>query len=283
MRVFKLQSDLNDYLSRMRLRRRKIGLVPTMGALHEGHMALIKASREEADITVCTIFVNPAQFNNPDDLLKYPRSLEDDLEKLKATSCEVAYAPEASDLYDLDMGEQVRFDFGNLGQVLEGHYRPGHFNGVALVVLKFFNIVQPDITFFGQKDLQQFHIIRTLIHDLSYHIQLRLVPTVREKDGLAMSSRNRRIPEGLRPLAGRFYECLIKGREMLYRGSSVKEVKQHMEEVFKRHPELELEYFEVVDTFKFTVIDDIQNKESTALCIAGYLNNIRLIDNVMYI
>ena len=283
MKVFKLKTQLTEYLAQMRAGKQKIGFVPTMGALHEGHLALIHASREEADITVCSIFVNPTQFNNQKDLLKYPRAFEDDLAKLKSTTCEAVYMPDESDLYDPAMREQVSFDFGNLGQVLEGQYRPGHFSGVALVVLKLFNIIKPDITFFGQKDLQQFHVVRTLIHDLSYTIHLKLVPTVREEDGLAMSSRNRRIPEKLRPVAGRFYECLMNGRDMLYRGTSVQEVKKHVAEVFTRYPDLKLEYFEVVDTRRFTIVDNILDKNSTALCIAGYLNNIRLIDNVMYI
>lgn len=283
MKVYKLKSDLIAFLEPTRSKGLKIGFVPTMGALHQGHLALVRASKKEADCTVCSIFVNPAQFNNREDFLKYPVSLNEDLDQLYKEGCEAVYAPGEEDLYNSSAAGAIGFQFENLEKILEGKYRPGHFNGVALVVTKLFNIVQPHFTYFGQKDLQQYYLVRNLIHDLCYNIQLQLVPTVREKDGLALSSRNQRIPKNLRPLASIFYRSLIEARDMLYKGSKVKEVKKYVKEMFNGDPELSLEYFEVVDTHTFSLTDQVIDKYNTALCIAGYINNIRLIDNVMYI
>jgi len=283
MKVFSLKSDLIAYLGPERSNGRKIGFVPTMGALHEGHLALVRASRKEADRTVCSIFVNPTQFNNREDFLKYPVSLNEDIEILKEEGCDAVYTPGEEDLYDPPGDMTIKFNFGEVETILEGKYRPGHFNGVALVITKLFNIIQPHFTYFGQKDLQQYYIVRQLIHDLSYNIQLRLIPTVREKDGLALSSRNRRIPEDIRPLAAVFYKSLTAGRDMLLNGNTIKEAKEYIKDMIAGYPELRLEYIEVVDTEKFTLINQISNKNNTVLCIAGYINNIRLIDNVMYI
>ncbi|MFN2128099.1 MAG: pantoate--beta-alanine ligase [Anaerolineales bacterium] len=283
MEIFKLKSDLISYLETVRSNGYKIGFTPTMGALHNGHMELVRASKKEADCTVCSIFVNPGQFNNPEDLLNYPRSYSQDIAKLKKEECDVVYAPDEDDLYDSPNKITIGFHLGTLGTILEGKYRSGHFKGVALVVVKLFNTIQPHFTYFGQKDLQQYYLVRNLIRDLSYNIQLRLIPTVREKDGLALSSRNRRIPGEMRPLATIFFTSLTKSRDMLHRGSSVEEVKKYVEYSFKGKPELSLEYFEVVDTERFMLVDRVRDKNNTALCIAGYINNIRLIDNVMYI
>lgn len=283
MKVFYAKSKLIPFLASERAKGKTSGLVPTMGALHEGHLALVKASVSETDLSLSSIFVNPAQFNNPEDLLSYPRSLEEDLEKLKNAGCDVVYVPTEEDMYDPFREPGFRFDFGELERILEGRYRPGHFNGVALVVAKLFNITQPDFAFFGQKDLQQFHVVSTLVRDLTYNIQLRCIPTIREKDGLAMSSRNRRIPLKLRPVANIFYRSLNAARDMLRNGKSIQETRLQIHNLFRKEPEVDLEYFEVVDTAEFTIIENIRNENKTALCIAGYLNNIRLIDNVMYI
>ncbi len=283
MKVINLKSDLFPVLQKERSKGRKIGLVPTMGALHNGHLSLVNASIKEADTTICSIFVNPTQFNNQEDFENYPETFEEDLNKLKQEGCDIVYAPPRKDLYENENDRITDFSFGEFGRVLEGKYRPGHFGGVALVVSKLFNIISPDLTYFGQKDLQQFHLIRHLIEDLSYNIQIRCVPTVREKDGLAMSSRNLRIPQELRPLASTFYKCLITGREMLRNGKSISDVKNKVKEVFAKSPDLKLEYFEMIDTANFKIIKQIRNDNKTSLCIAGYLNNIRLIDNVNYI
>jgi pantoate--beta-alanine ligase len=254
-----------------------------MGALHEGHLALIKASKSEADITVSSIFVNPAQFNNKEDLVKYPKTFDEDIEKLRKENCDVVYAPSEEDLYEKSDDMITAFDFGALETILEGKYRPGHFRGVALVVVKLFNIIQPHFAYFGQKDLQQFFLVEHIIRDLSFRIQLRCVATVRESDGLAMSSRNRRIPLKDRPKARLFYSCLLQGKEMLQNGVSIDKVKNRIRDTFARDLQMRLEYFELIDTTTFNITDQIKDPKTTALCIAGYLNNIRFIDNVMYI
>ena len=282
MKVINLKSELIPILRKERTSGRKIGLVPTMGALHRGHLSLVKASVIEADVTVCSIFVNPTQFNNQEDLLKYPNTFEKDIEQLKMAGCDIVYAPSSDDIYENERKRITEFSFGEFEKILEGKYRPGHFGGVALIVSKLFNIVEPDLTYFGQKDLQQYHLIRQLIRDLSYHIVIRCVPTVREEDGLAMSSRNLRIPRELRPLAATFYQCLITGKDMLKRGVSIATVKSKVKEVFSEVSELRLEYFEMIDTANFKIIEQIKDENETSLCIAGYLNNNRLIDNVNY-
>ena len=235
MKIFNHKSDLVIFLDSERAKGMKIGLVPTMGALHKGHLALIRVSKQETDITVCSIFVNPKQFNNKEDLLKYPKTFEEDINTLKKEGCEVIYSPEEEDLYD-DSQEMISsFNFGELETILEGKYRPGHFSGVAIVIIKLFNIVQPHFTYFGQKDLQQFFLIEHIIHDLSYRIQLRRVPTIREKDGLAMSSRNARIPKDIRPLAKIFYECLTAVRDKLHKGGRISDVKKYVSHVFSKY------------------------------------------------
>ncbi len=282
MKVINLKSELIPILKKERSAGKKIGLVPTMGALHGGHLSLVKASSIEADFTVCSIFVNPTQFNNQEDLLKYPNTFDEDIRKLKMAGCDIVYAPPHEDLYENESKRITEFSFGEFEQILEGKYRPAHFAGVALVVSKLFNIVTPDLTCFGQKDLQQYYLIRQLIKDLSYNIEIRCVPTVREEDGLAMSSRNLRIPHELRPLAATFYQCLITGKEMLKNGESISSAKRKVKEIFSESAELKLDYFEMIDTGNFKIIDQIKNENETSLCIAGYLNNIRLIDNVNY-
>jgi pantoate--beta-alanine ligase len=283
MKVINLKSDLIPILLKKRSEGRKIGFVPTMGALHNGHLSLVNASIVETDITIVSIFVNPTQFNNKEDLLKYPNTFDEDLRKLKKAGCDIVYAPPREDLYKDESERITNFSFGEFEKILEGKYRPGHFGGVTLVVSKLFNIISPDFTYFGQKDLQQFHLIRQLIRDLSYNIQIRCVPTIREEDGLAMSSRNSRIPEKFRPLATTFYKCLVTGKEMLKNGVPISSVKSKVKEIFTDSAELRLEYFEMIDTSNFKIVDQIRNENETSLCIAGYLNNIRLIDNVNYI
>jgi pantoate--beta-alanine ligase len=283
MNVFYSKEELIPSLEMERSKGTKIGFIPTMGALHGGHLALIRASKKEADLTVCSIFVNPSQFNSREDLLKYPKNFREDFRKLKKEGCDIVYAPSEDDLYDPSGRMITSIHFGDLENTLEGKYRPGHFQGVAIVVIKLFNIIRPKYTYFGQKDLQQFFLIETIIRDLSFDIQLRCIPTVREKDGLAISSRNTRIPNDIRPIANSFYHSLTTGRDMLHTGKSLKEVKAYVNDMFINKPQLELEYFELVDTRNFRITDNIKDKYKTALCIAGYLNNIRLIDNVMYI
>ncbi len=282
MKVFKKKKDVCYLIDNERIKGKKIGFVPTMGALHRGHLALIDFAVKENDICICSIFVNPAQFNNREDLLKYPQSLEKDLILLKTTGCHVVYVPEVNEIYKNPDRLKTTIGFGKIESILEGKFRPGHFRGVGLVVTKFFNIIKPHKTYFGQKDLQQYYLIRQLIDDFSYDIQLVCVPTIREKDGLAFSSRNNRIEPEYRSYANKFYDCLKQSRYLLKDGKTMQEIKKFADKYISQFPFLKLEYLEMVDTGDFQIIDKIRDKNQTALCIAGYVNNIRLIDNVFY-
>ncbi|NVJ48239.1 MAG: pantoate--beta-alanine ligase [Cytophagia bacterium] len=280
MKVFNTIQDLRAYLSDFR-NNSKIGLVPTMGALHQGHISLVNESKKQADITVTTIFVNPTQFNNPEDLEKYPRTLKGDLEKLQAANCDVVFAPETKEVYPNK--PEVSINLGAITKELEGKFRPGHFDGVGLVVSKLFHIVQPDLAFFGQKDLQQFFVIKKLVDELNFPLQLQMVPTERELNGLAMSSRNMRLSETEKEEAGLLYKSLKEAQKGLLSSPSTLTVKATIEELFKKSERLSLEYFEVVNTSDFKPLQVVTEKEKTALCIAAEIGGVRLIDNLLLI
>ncbi len=278
MELFKQITPLKAFLKDFRCRGKSIGLVPTMGALHAGHISLIEASKAENDLTISSIFVNPAQFNNPTDLLKYPRTLEKDIELLESTGCDVLFNPENVEMYP---GKAtVSIDFGNLDKVMEGEFRTGHFSGVALVVSKLFNIVQPDRAYFGQKDWQQFTIIRKLTEELNFNIDLRSVATSREADGLARSSRNLRLNPELRKHANVFFRCLQEAKAALINGKDIADVRQHLREVVEGLPDVRLEYFEVADSKNLILLENVEQSNSPILCIAGYVGDVRLIDNM---
>ena len=193
MHIFKEIKPLRAFLNQKRAEQESIGLVPTMGALHRGHLALIQASKAENKLTVCSIYVNPTQFNNSADLEKYPRTLPADIALLEEAGCDVLFCPGNQEMYR-DVST-LTMDFGGVDKILEGKFRPGHFSGVGLVVSKLFNIVAPDRAYFGQKDFQQFSVIARLVKELQFGLELRRIPTLRESDGLAMSSRNMRLNE----------------------------------------------------------------------------------------
>lgn len=280
MKVFNTIQDLRAYLSDFR-NNSKIGLVPTMGALHQGHISLVNESKKQADVTVSSIFVNPTQFNNPEDLEKYPRTLEGDLEKLQAAKCDVVFAPETKEIYPTQ--PEISINLGPITKELEGKFRPGHFDGVGQVVSKLFHIVQPDLAFFGQKDLQQFFVIKKLVDELNFPLQLQMVPTEREDNGLAMSSRNLRLSETDKAEASLLYESLQKAQKSLFTSPVVPPVKTQVEELFERSGRLSLEYFEVVSTTDFKPLQEVKEKEKTALCIAAEIGGVRLIDNLLLI
>ncbi|MBR9998023.1 MAG: pantoate--beta-alanine ligase [Cyclobacteriaceae bacterium] len=281
MHVFKTNKDLIYFLENERIKGNKIGFVPTMGALHPGHMALIRNALKDNDISVCSIFVNPTQFNNEEDLKKYPRKVEEDLGKLEHEGCQVVYLPEDHELYDDPSMLRTTINFGGIENILEGRYRPGHLKGVGLIVAKLFNIVKPHNAYFGQKDIQQFYLIRQLIHDLSYDIRLHCIPTQREEDGLAMSSRNRRIPPEYRPVASKFYECLLECKQLLKDGQDVEGIISFANDYLSGFFPLRLEYIALVGTEDFSLLNRKMDSGQQALCIAGYIDNIRIIDNVL--
>lgn len=257
-----------------------VGFVPTMGALHAGHLSLIKASKDENDVTVCSIFVNPKQFNNPEDLEKYPRDRERDFRILKDAGCDIIFIPSEKEMYAHN-DYVISFSYGYLEKIMEGKFRPGHFNGVGIVVLKLFNIVNPDRAYFGQKDLQQFVVINKLVDELNVNVELRCMPIIREQDGLAMSSRNIRLSEASRKTASIFNHALEQAEELLSQGKSVDIVKSTIERLFAEQPEANLEYFEIVNSQDLLPLENPQEETKKAVCIAGYVDGVRLIDNII--
>ncbi|MFT7247810.1 MAG: pantoate--beta-alanine ligase, partial [Arcticibacterium sp.] len=199
MKIFHTISETKDFIKAKRKEDLSIGFVATMGALHEGHVSLVNKARQDNDIVLCSIFVNPTQFDNQEDLKKYPRTLETDTALLKKADCDIIFAPSSDEMYNAV--PKLKLDFGNLEHVMEGEFRPGHFNGVATVVSKLFHIVNPDRAYFGLKDLQQVAILNRLVKDLSFDLELISCPIIRERDGLAMSSRNTRLSPKARSLA----------------------------------------------------------------------------------
>ena len=278
MQIFYSINTLQDYLKNQRRKGKSLGFVPTMGALHRGHLSLIEASKAENDLTICSIFVNPTQFNNPQDLAVYPRTLEADCEMLESVKCDVVFAPNAHDMY-LTL-PNLKFDFGDLERVLEGKFRPGHFNGVGIVVSKLFNIIQPDSAYFGQKDLQQCAVINRLVKDLSYNLKLNICPTQRETDGLAMSSRNRNLTPEQRKNAPEIYKALQKAVELLKDKKSSLSIKGFITSHLDNIEGIEVEYFEISDFETLQPIHEF-SEGKTALCIAAFMGKTRLIDNVI--
>ncbi|WP_420148132.1 pantoate--beta-alanine ligase [Spirosoma sp.] len=279
MHRFDTVTSLRQHLNSLRSTQ-KVGLVPTMGALHEGHITLIEKARQENDLVVSSVFVNPVQFNNPDDLARYPRTLEEDSRKLEAAGCDVLFAPSVEEMYPAPPA--LRLNFGELETVMEGAFRPGHFNGVGIVVAKLFNIVQPDRAYFGQKDLQQVAVIRRLIRDLSFPVELIRCPTVREDDGLAMSSRNRNLTTDERRQATTLFQALTLGRELLAEGYDVAQVKAAMAGFFADKPAFRLEYVEIVNADTLQTASEVLAPGQTAICLAAHLGNVRLIDNLVF-
>jgi pantoate--beta-alanine ligase len=278
MEVFTSISDLRLYIKSKRASQFTVGFVATMGALHEGHQTLISASTAQNDITVCSIFVNPTQFNNPEDLKKYPRNLDQDLALLKESGCSAVFAPSVEEMYA--HMPVLSFNFGSLETVMEGAARPGHFNGVGIVVSRLFNIVQPDRAYFGQKDLQQVAIIKQMVKDLAFPIELVICPTLRKEDGLAMSSRNQRLNQNERAEATFIYKILTDAKRVLLEGEKPQMVSEKVKDDFDAHPDFTLDYFEIVNLETLQPVSEI-SENHTALCIAAYIGPVRLIDNIL--
>ncbi len=278
MQVFNEIAPLKAFLKGQKQAGKSIGLVPTMGALHEGHLALVQASKAENHLTVATIFVNPTQFNNPADLERYPRTLDKDRALLEKVECDIVFSPDADHMYESEA--LVRFDFGHLDKVMEGRFRPGHFSGVALVVSKLFNIVEPDRAYFGQKDWQQFVIISQLVKELKFNLELVSIPTFREADGLAMSSRNARLTGEQREKASVFQAALKFAKMALKSGRAFDEVSMEVRRRVESSDFITLEYFEIADSKNLNLIDNVKAANRPIMCIAGFVGEVRLIDNM---
>ncbi|HEX5167926.1 MAG TPA: pantoate--beta-alanine ligase [Cyclobacteriaceae bacterium] len=279
MEIFNEISPLRAFLKQARMSGKTLGFVPTMGALHDGHLSLLKVAKLENDITICSIYVNPAQFNNPSDLSKYPRTIVRDSDMLKKVECDILFNPIDEEIYP--DSPQIKFDFGQLDKVMEGHFRPGHFSGVALVVAKLFNIVEPNNVYFGQKDWQQFTIIKRMVQELKFNLELKSIPTTREADGLALSSRNLRLNPTQRGQAHILYEALSFAKEQLWKERhDFPSVYQSVQEMFRDIPGVRLEYFELVDSINLKSISNVDEANHPILCIAAYFGEVRLIDNM---
>ena len=256
-----------------------IGFIPTMGALHKGHLSLVKQAVLENETVVVSIFVNPTQFNDSSDLVKYPRTLESDLELLKTTGCHIVFAPSAKEVYPEP--DIRKFNFGKLEMVMEGKHRPGHFNGVAQVVSKLFKMVKPDKAYFGLKDFQQLAIIKAMVLQMESPIEIIACPIIREESGLAMSSRNELLTEKQRKNASLIYRTISTAKEQKGQ-KTVSETINWVIEVINRNPFLNVEYFEIIDDKQLQPIKNWNAKSSKIGCIAAFCGDVRLIDNIYF-
>ena len=269
---------MREHVASARKHRLTIGLVPTMGALHEGHGALMRRAREETGYVVATIFVNPTQFDRPDDFQKYPRDLESDLAFCERLGVDTVFAPDAKEMYPGEPLTSVAV--ASLSTRLEGEFRPGHFRGVATVVAKLFNIVPADRAYFGEKDAQQLAVIRKMAMDLNFSVTIVPVPTVREADGLAMSSRNQRLTPEDRRIAPALYQALCEAERLIRDGTrSAAAVRQAALALLARNPALRVEYLEIVDPATFRSVESLDGE--VRIVAAVWLGEVRLIDNLL--
>jgi pantoate--beta-alanine ligase len=279
MLKFETVIDLNDHLETLRKEGFKIGFIPTMGALHKGHLSLINRAKEDNLISVCSIFVNPTQFNNPDDLKNYPRTLEADIKLLESVNCDVLFFPSVQEIYPHPV--KTYFNFGRLETVMEGAFRKGHFNGMATVVNRLFEIVKPDFAYFGEKDFQQLTIVKMLVKMQALPIKIIGCETLREEGGLAMSSRNIHLSPQEREDALIISQTLFKAKE-LFKAMPIEELKDWAIKNLTKNPAIELEYFEIADADTLQpLIINIRNQESNIRAfIALKIGKTRLIDNM---
>lgn len=254
-----------------------IGFVPTMGALHQGHISLVKQSLKENDYTIVSIFINPTQFNNSEDLNKYPITTDNDIELLKKHGAQAVFFPKVEDIYPNGLVSE-HYEFNGLEMQMEGKFRPGHFDGVATVIRRFFEIIQPLNAYFGEKDFQQLRIVQELVK--TYHLPIRIVPVAitREKDGLAMSSRNVRLTQSQRNESPIIYQILLQAKDYL-KNHTIEETKKFVEEKFKE-TSFELEYFEIVDEKNLNPVNEKLSNQKLRAFIAVFADEVRLIDNL---
>lgn len=279
MHIFYSKAALIAYLKTIKTANSSIGFVPTMGALHQGHLALMQRSLKENNDTVVSIFVNPTQFNNADDLAKYPRTLEEDIKKMRTLSDKIIlYAPSVDDIYEGNTVSQS-FDFDGLENQMEGKFRPGHFNGVGTIVKRLFEIVTPTNAYFGEKDFQQLQIVKKLVEKTGLPVNIIGCPIFREENELAMSSRNERLTSEERKEASIIYKTLTEAKE-IFQNHTPQETIEFVENAFKNNKEFELEYFVIADESTLLSIEQKQNDKKYRAFIAVFVNSIRLIDTI---
>ena len=279
MKVIHTIEDLQAGLSVLKAQGKKVGLVPTMGALHAGHASLVKRSVNENDVTVVSVFVNPTQFNDKNDLVKYPRTLEADCKLLEDCGATLVFAPSVEEMYPEPDTRQ--FGYAPLDTVMEGAFRPGHFNGVCQIVSKLFDAVKPHRAYFGEKDFQQLAIIREMVRQMKFDLEIVGCPIVREEDGLALSSRNARLSSDERENALNISRTLFKSRTFAAT-HSVSETQKMVEDAIAAAPGLRLEYFEIVDGNTLRKIGDWNETSYAVGCITVFCGEVRLIDNIKY-
>ena len=279
MKIIHTIKDLQTELSELKAQGKKVGLVPTMGALHAGHASLVKRSVNENDVTVVSVFVNPTQFNDKNDLVKYPRTLDADCKLLESCGATFVFAPSVEEIYPEPDTRQ--FSYAPLDTVMEGAFRPGHFNGVCQIVSKLFDIVKPHCAYLGEKDFQQLAIIREMVRQMKFDLKIVGCPIVREEDGLALSSRNARLSAEERENALNISQTLFKSRTFATT-HSVSETQKMVEDAIAAAPGLRLEYFEIVDGNTLQKVGDWNDTSYVVGCITVFCGEVRLIDNIKY-
>jgi pantoate--beta-alanine ligase len=278
MKIFNTKQELKYYLTSQKERTKTIGLVPTMGALHQGHLSLIKKAKRKNDVVVVSIFVNPTQFNKKEDLTNYPKTIENDTKLLESVSCDVLFFPSVEEIYE-DHVSSERFDFDGLEHLMEGKFRQGHFDGVGTIVKKLFEIVTPHQAYFGQKDFQQLQIIKKMVKKHHLNVKIKGCAIFREEDGLAMSSRNTRLSKEHRVAAPFVYKILKKVRKK-FATENTDKVTEWVENQFKKHPLLNLEYFTIAAEKSLETIKNKESNKKNRAFIAVFASEIRLIDNI---
>jgi pantoate--beta-alanine ligase len=282
MIVFKTITELQNHLSSERKNGLSIGFIPTMGALHNGHISLITKAKRDGMLTICSIFVNPAQFNDKQDFEKYPSTVAEDIVLLDAARCDILFLPTAKEIYPNGSDSEKSYDFGFLETVFEGATRPGHFNGVGKVVAILLNIVQPDALYMGIKDYQQCMVVKNLCRQMGLNDKIKFIacPTQREPDGLAMSSRNRRLTESQRAIASTIYQCLVSIQSKSPTDTPFSIVQKECEDLLKAKGFVP-EYISIADADSLEPLNEFDNKRSMVALIATWLGNVRLIDNMI--
>lgn len=279
MKVVNTKKELRKLLDADRAAGKTVGLVPTMGALHDGHLSLIERARKDNDVVVVSVFVNPTQFNNPEDLRTYPRTIEADCEKMNTAGVDYAFVPDVEEMYP-EPDTRV-FDLGSVAEVMEGAMRPGHFNGVAQIVSKLFDIVKPDRSYFGEKDFQQIAVIRRMAELEGFDLEIIACPIKREADGLALSSRNVRLTEEQREVAPLIHKTLESSKEWSA-DHSVDETIRYVTDEINSFPHMQVEYYQIVDGNTMQPISQWSDTDYAVGCITVYCGDVRLIDNIKY-
>ena len=277
MKIAKTKTELHNYLSLLKIGNVKLGLVPTMGALHNGHISLVNQSKSKCDFTVVSIFVNPTQFNNVNDLLKYPKPIEQDIKMLEEAGCDLLFHPDADEIYSTN--EVWNYEVGELDSLLEGEFRPGHYQGVTQIVFKLFDLIKPQFAFFGQKDYQQFLVIQKMNLDLGLGIEIEACPIIREADGLAMSSRNIRLNADERKTALVIYQSLIFLKNNFDK-FPLNLLIAKAKELYDGEDVLKLEYLKICNTQTLKEVRET-NKDVCIALIACFVGETRLIDNMI--